>query len=313
MISTSKKFIVLISIFVFYFFLLAFGRNIVWFNEVSIWSDVVAKSPDKARSHDILGFAYSKAGLLDKAFKHYNLALAINPTHWRAHLNLGLLYFRKGELSLAEKEFLWAIDYEDSYLEYGLFEGISTAYYNLALVYSAMYKGRDRGTVKSNKELLLKSISLFKSNFSAYNNLAVTYMNEGNLDLAEKYFKQAIFFKPDMAVSYSNLGTLYADRGDYSMAMEFYNKASVISGETPQNHTNIANVYFVQKQYLEAEKYFKKAYELSPNYLPAIDGLATIYALNNQNEKAIKWFKLILKLKPDDTYALEKIYELENK
>ncbi len=308
----SKKMSFLLSVFLFYFIMLSFGRNIVWTNEIYLWSDAAAKSSVKARVFDSLGFAYNKSGFFDKAFENYSRALEINPTHWRAHLNLGILYHRTGRLELAEKEFLWSIGYEDSYLDHGLFEGISSAYYNLSLVYAQMYGGNDRGSAKSNKELLLKSISLFEANSRAYNNLAITYMNEGNLILAEEYFKKAIFYKPDMVESYSNLGTLYANQREYLKALEHYNRASQIGGDNPQIRTNIANLYFVQNKYSEAENHFKKAYELSNSYLPAIDGLATIYALQGQNEKAIEWFNLILILNPNDTYALEKIYELEN-
>ena len=46
----------------------AHRRNLVWKNELSLWSDVVKKSPSKDRPHDYMGIACFKSGLIEIAF-----------------------------------------------------------------------------------------------------------------------------------------------------------------------------------------------------------------------------------------------------
>ncbi len=56
-------------------FLLAgttYARNNVWKDEISLWQDVVQKSPQKERAHRNLGLAYRSKGLTDKAIDQYS-------------------------------------------------------------------------------------------------------------------------------------------------------------------------------------------------------------------------------------------------
>lgn len=55
------------------------ARNRVWSSALTLWTDTVAKSPDKARPHGNLATALAQAGQLDAAFAHYDRALALNP------------------------------------------------------------------------------------------------------------------------------------------------------------------------------------------------------------------------------------------
>jgi tetratricopeptide (TPR) repeat protein len=49
-------------------------RNHVWRSEVSLWEDVTAKSPNKARGYVILGVAYKNSGKLNQAIEMFKRA-----------------------------------------------------------------------------------------------------------------------------------------------------------------------------------------------------------------------------------------------
>jgi hypothetical protein len=66
-----------------------YERNTVWSNAVSLWSDVVKKSPQKVRPHNNLGNALKNQGKIKEAIAHFNKALQINPGYSKAHNNLG--------------------------------------------------------------------------------------------------------------------------------------------------------------------------------------------------------------------------------
>lgn len=66
-------------------------RNAIYYSEVALWEDTVAKSPGKARAWNNLGFAYQLDGRKDEAVHAYCTAIRLNPEHVKAHNNLARL------------------------------------------------------------------------------------------------------------------------------------------------------------------------------------------------------------------------------
>ena len=67
------------------------ARSRVYRNEVSFWSDVVAKVPGNARAHANLGYALALACRADEARTELNRAAALDPADLRPVVNLRLL------------------------------------------------------------------------------------------------------------------------------------------------------------------------------------------------------------------------------
>jgi tetratricopeptide (TPR) repeat protein len=76
-------------------------RNRVWRDERSLWSDSVAKAPGSARAQNNLGLALEAAGRNAEAEGAYRAALAAEPAHVFARVNLGRLYGRSRRLDEA--------------------------------------------------------------------------------------------------------------------------------------------------------------------------------------------------------------------
>jgi hypothetical protein len=77
----------------------AYARNGVWGNEISLWEDVIKKSPLKARGYDNLGNAYFNKKMYDRAEEHYAISLRLNPQNAKAHNNLGFIsFYIKGDI-----------------------------------------------------------------------------------------------------------------------------------------------------------------------------------------------------------------------
>lgn len=66
-------------------------RSLVYADELTFWSDVVAQAPRNARAHNNLGLAYSAACRLEEARRAFLEALRLEPGHPRARVNLWLL------------------------------------------------------------------------------------------------------------------------------------------------------------------------------------------------------------------------------
>jgi tetratricopeptide (TPR) repeat protein len=63
-------------------------RNQDYRSEVALWRDTVRKSPGKARAWNNLGYAYQLEGRREEAKVAYERALALDPEHLPARLNL---------------------------------------------------------------------------------------------------------------------------------------------------------------------------------------------------------------------------------
>lgn len=69
-------------------FAVTVARNEVYRSEVALWEDTVRKSPDKARAHNNLGYAYQQAGRHAEAEQAYARAIALQPGYVKAVNNL---------------------------------------------------------------------------------------------------------------------------------------------------------------------------------------------------------------------------------
>jgi Flp pilus assembly protein TadD len=71
-------------------------RSSVYHDEISLYSDEVAKSPNKARPHNNLGDALKKAGRYEEAGPYFERALELQPVYPDALNNLATIYGSSG-------------------------------------------------------------------------------------------------------------------------------------------------------------------------------------------------------------------------
>jgi tetratricopeptide (TPR) repeat protein len=96
-------------------------RNKVWADPVTLWQDVVIKSPGKARGYNNLGAALSDAGRKDEAVAVLKKAISINPDHAEAYYNIGRIYLVSSEqtdeaIRMLRRAIEIAPDYPDAYV-----------------------------------------------------------------------------------------------------------------------------------------------------------------------------------------------------
>ena len=72
-----------------------YQRNLIYRDEISLWSDTVQKSPGKARPHNNLGHAYAMQGDWSRATEEFRLAVKLNPDYTLAQKNLRDAYLQQ--------------------------------------------------------------------------------------------------------------------------------------------------------------------------------------------------------------------------
>ena len=77
------------------FCLLTYQRNRLYHDQVSLWSDTVRMSPNKARPHNNLGHAYALQGDWDQAIDEFRIAAKLDPDYALAQRNLRNAYLHR--------------------------------------------------------------------------------------------------------------------------------------------------------------------------------------------------------------------------
>jgi tetratricopeptide (TPR) repeat protein len=80
-----------------------------WTAAIDAFTRAATRDKSNADIQNYLGYAYRKAGNLDTAFKHYDVALKLAPEHRGAHEYIGEAYLMKGDLKTA-RQHLAALD-----------------------------------------------------------------------------------------------------------------------------------------------------------------------------------------------------------
>lgn len=215
-------------------------RNEVWKDSISLWEDVVKKSPGKSRGHYNLGVVYQEQGMNDKAVKEFKTAIRLNPNLSKAHYNLGTIYQSGGSVDEAIKEFETAIAINPKHTK---------AHYNLGLAYQS--KGLNEKALGH----YFRAVTLDPSFSKAYYNLAVSYQAKGRVEEAIKYYRTVVELEPNH-LAHNNLGSIYFVRGMIDEAIQQYKAAVEIQPESYQAYFNLGLAYRKKGMHEQAEEYF---------------------------------------------------------
>jgi Flp pilus assembly protein TadD len=77
------------------------ARN--WQAALTSFSKVVAREPNNADAHNYLGYANRWLGKMDDSFKHYNIALKLDPDHKGANEYIGVAYLKVNQPEKAKE------------------------------------------------------------------------------------------------------------------------------------------------------------------------------------------------------------------
>jgi len=238
----------------------AYARNAVWRDDITLWTDAVAKSPGKARAHNNLGAAYEAAGRPDEAAREYAIALRLRPVSMQvgsraalrpdfasATIDLGSAYQALGRFSSAEREYREAIRLDPSRAD---------VHSNLGLTYHA--QGRMDDAFREYGE----AIRLDPRLAAARSNLANAYLASGRMDDAIREFREAIRIEPAFPEAHNNLGVAYQTKGQLDDAVREFREAIRLAPRLPELHKNLASVLKARGQLDDAAREYAEAARL---------------------------------------------------
>jgi tetratricopeptide (TPR) repeat protein len=262
----------------------SYARNSVWKDGLTLWQDVVNKSPGKARGYNNLGDAYLSIDRIEKAKEFFKEALKRDPYNPKAYIN-------RGNAARAEGFIDEAIEYYQKAINVNAY--MPGAYNNLGVAYES-------------KGLIDKAINYFQSaiRYDAYYsdphyNLGNIYYFRGLNDKAIDHYKIAISLDPDYPDTYTKLGNAYMSRGSLDKAIQQYQIAIKHDPENLDSHVNLGIVYHSQGLIDRAIEQYRVAIRLKPDFQKSYYNLGNAYMKKGLIDDAIIQYLAAIRLKPD--------------
>jgi tetratricopeptide (TPR) repeat protein len=197
----------------------AYERNSVWRSDLSMWEDVIKKSPRSARAHFKLGNIYVSRGLNNRAIMHYQNAIVYKPGFATAYFSLGNILKTKGLIDMAMEQYESAVwlrpDYVEAHFELG------TAYKTKGNLNKAIEHLRAALRVKPDFNEAKSELAEAKSELAeAHFNVGKALYKSGKPAAALNRYKKAVEANPDYAEAHYDIGLIYCKIKDFKKGIE---------------------------------------------------------------------------------------------
>lgn len=268
--------------------ILTFLRCGVWRDSVTLWTDVLEKSPEIATAHLNLGEVYLKEGRLNEAVVAFRRARELDPESANIYTNLGDTYQKLDRFDEAEVELLTALEIDPenpiaynnlgiNYVRQGRREEAREAFVaallwkedypealnNLGLIYQG--EGRMNEAIAS----FQKAVTINTLYRDGHHNLASAYLQVGELARAVQHYRRAVELQPEFAPALTDLGFAWARMGRWGEAGAVLERASVLNPESGLTYYGLALCHYFQGDISAAVRYRDRALEFGFREIPA--------------------------------------------
>ncbi len=207
---------------------LTYTRNKVWKDDLTLWNDVISKSPDKARPYAIRGYSYANLGNWDMAISDYSRAIEINPKYTEAYTDRGVSYGSLNQWEKAITDYSTAIGIDAQYTD---------AYTNRGVAYCNLGQW-GKAIADFNRAIKIKPKCT-----EAYTNRGIANCNLGKWDNAIEDFSKAINNDPECIDAFYNRGNAYGNLGQWEKAITDFSRVIKINPNFTQAYANRDIVY----------------------------------------------------------------------
>jgi protein O-mannosyl-transferase len=148
-------------------------------------------------------------------------------------------------------------------------------------------------------ELLFRhTLAVTQNNYLACNNLGFYFAQQGQQELAKKYYRSAIEIAPKWAGARNNLGATLVYQKKYEEAIAMLEEALRVNAQSADAESNLGAALCCLGRTDEAMGHLRKAIQLNPEYALAHYNLGNALLQQDRLAEAAAEFRLAAELKP---------------
>ena len=280
---------------------LTYARNQVWANDLTLWQDVVQKSPNRVRPRINYGKAlYEHSwGYVKEAKREFELARTLCPECSTPYHNLAFISWKEGDLEAAVLLYQEALKRDPDYKE---------ALYHSGKIYKELNQWHE---ARISLERLVKLTSGYRF-VPAYLDLIHVYLALGlrheALQLAEMMTRI-----PDGLPSLDYYrGIAFYKLKDFAEAKRYFTRQAGRGTKLHSTYLMLGQIHYLEGDYDQAEAAFGRAIEVSPWSTPAHSNLAMVLEKRGRLAEASEHLEKALAVEPfsiDTTIRLVVLYD----
>jgi tetratricopeptide (TPR) repeat protein len=277
------------SVMVLFYSFKTYERNKIWKTGVSLWTDVIEKSPGVTRPLLNRGFAFARLEQWDNAIADYTRAIEIDSVYnYEAFSKRAIAYGNVGQWEKAINDCNKAISLEPKLVK---------AYYNKGVAHASL--GKLEEAIADFTEVLKLDPNFEKVNYQR----GALYMQLGIYDKALLDFNKEIEINPPTAEKLYNRGFVCEKLNDWIKAIENYTLAISLDPKYVSAYYNRAIAYYHIGQKENSLPDYNMAIQLTPDdkEMYYMRGLALSDL--GQTEKAIADYSKALEIDPNFSMA----------
>ena len=242
-------------------------RNRDWNNDITLYTQTLALSPDADVILDNLALAYRHQGAEEKAETAWRRVLTLHPNDPPALNNLGLLALQRHQYAEAVEFFQRVIAADPT---------VMNPHLNLGLTYVEM------GLAAQAESELRAAVALSPLSIQPHNRLGRLLVNQGRLDEAEEQFRACIRLAPSPE-TYDFLGMINIRRRAWEEAVRAFQAALSLDAADYNAHFGLGYIYKATGRMTEALSQYQAGLVSNPTDAPA---LAEVQKLRQQSAGA---------------------------
>lgn len=227
-------------------------------------------------------------------FSFCTQTLACSPDAYLIRTNLGKVYWDRGDVQAAEREWL---------ASYRLSPTTVVALNNLGVLYTRLQRYHEAVTY------LRKAIALKPTFADAHLNLAIAYGELGRPEQAEAEYRTAVGLAPLYSEGHKRLGKFLYDAGRLVEAEQEFRRA-VEAEPTAESYNRLGDIYLRWGYASRAEQAFALAASLDPFNSYAHFHLGAIYAAWSRAADAVREYEAGLLTDPSNAEAQAALQQL---
>jgi tetratricopeptide (TPR) repeat protein len=271
---------------------------------LSDFDKVLQLQPDHLLANFYCGSNYHKMGSLEKAIECYNKVVAIDKNYVDAYYNLGILYRelmlnKKSEAQTDENKTLSQQSEDCFKMVISLNPSDYEAYYYLGLL------AREGAQPEPEKALgyFDQVLSINPKYTAAFDQKALVYAEQNNLDSALQCYKKILEIEPESARTYKNLGIVYKSQKNIPEAKRHFYEATRLNKVDYEPFYYLGVIANDQLDYEDALNYLNTSIAL--NKLHVNSYIEKAYALTQLSllDEALAVYDEVLEMEPENALA----------